>query len=148
MEMRLMTPGDRETVLEMEDALYHTDAIDHPVPRANMERAFADAVGENPHLTGWLMEADGQAIGFAYLTFFYSCEAGGSVVMLEELFVKDGLRGQGVGQQFMEWLYRQYPGAVRFRLEVTRGNPAARLYARNGFHFMDYDQMVFDVGER
>ena len=85
------------------------------------------------------------AAGFAYLTYFYSCEAGGTVVMLEELFVKEALRGQGIGQQFFQWLYRQYPDAVRFRLEVTHGNPAARLYERNGFQRMDYDQMVYDV---
>ena len=145
MLIRPMVFADRDSVLAMEDALYHTSAIDHPVPRTNMERAFSDAVGENPHLTGWLIEADQQPAGFAYLTFFYSCEAGGTVVMLEELFVKDELRGQGVGQKFMEWMYRQYPDAVRFRLEVTHGNPAAHLYTRNGFQLMDYDQMVYNV---
>ena len=37
------------------------------------------------------------------------------------------------------------PDAARFRLEITRGNPAARLYERNGFQQIDYDQMVYDV---
>ena len=143
MQIRPMTPADREAVLTMEEALY-TSAVEHPVPRAHMERAFSDAVGDNPHLTGWLLEEDRQPAGFAYLTFFYSCEAGGLVVMLEELFVREQLRGRGLGQQFLQWLYRQYPDAARFRLEVTRDNPAARLYARSGFSRLDYDQMICD----
>ena len=145
MRVRPMTPQDRDTVLPMANALYHSPAVGHPVPAAIMEHAFSDAVGEDPHLEGYVLESDGVPAGFAYLTFFYSCEVAGDVVMIEELFVKDAFRGKGLGQQFLDWLRRAYPKAVRFRLEVTRDNPAAHLYQRNGFEFIDYGQMVCDI---
>ena len=144
MQIRPMTLQDKDAVLPMVAALYQTPAVEHPAPDAIRERAFLDAVGENPHVQGFLLEENGQPAGFAYLTYFYSCEAAGNVVMLEEFFVKDSCRSKGLGRQFLDWLYAAYPDAVRFRLDITRGNPAAHLYERCGFRFLDCDQMAFD----
>ena len=144
MNIRPMTLQDRKEVLAMETMLYHSPAVEAPIPPQIMERSFADAVGENPHIQGFFMEENGKAAGFAYLTFFYSCEIGGDVVMVEELFIKEEFRGCGLGQQFFDWLYGQYPDIRRFRLDITFENRAARLYERNGFRYPDYRSMIFD----
>lgn len=144
MRIRPMKKEDRACVLPMVDAFYHSEAASHVVPAACREQVFVDAVGENPHLTGVILEENGTAVGFAYLTFFYACELAGEVVMLEELFVKEAFRGRGIGQDFLNWLYTAYPKAARFRLEIAADNPARHLYERNGFADMDYGQMAFD----
>ena len=144
MQIRPMTAQDRTTVLALADAFYHSSAVSHPAPAAIMEQTFADAVGQNPHLTGYLIESDGAIAGFAYLTCFYACELAGTVVMIEELFIRDEFRGKGLGQEFLTWLYDRYPDAKRFRLEVERNNRAVHLYERSGFRFIEYGQMAFD----
>ncbi len=144
MQVRPMQAEDREEVLCMARQFYSGPAVDHAAPEEIMARTFADAVGPDPHLSGFVLQQDGQVVGFAYLTFFYSCEVAGQVVMIEELFVKEELRGRGLGQQFMTWLYGAYPQAARFRLEITAENPAVHLYRRNGFCDYAYGQMVFD----
>ena len=147
MQVRLMTAADREAVIPMVEQFYHSPAVDHAVPHEIINRAFADAVGENPHVNGFVMEEDGQAVGFAYLTYFYSSEVAGNVIMIEELFVKEEYRSKGYGQQFMDWMYAAYPDTVRFRLEITPTNRAANLYRRNGFRDYPYGQMVMDREE-
>lgn len=146
MHIRPMTAQDRDVCLPMILDFYSGPAVDHPVPHATLERTFADAVGTNPHIEGYLLEEDGVIAGFSYLSFFYSCEMGGNVVMIEELFIKEDFRGRGLGRKFFEWLYAQYPDTVRYRLEVTAENTdAIRLYERLGFKMLPYLQMSRDV---
>ena len=142
MKIRPMNSEDRDTVLSMAEALYGGGAVDHPIPPGNIQQSFSDAVGGSPLLRGYLLEEDGRAAGYAYVTFCYSCEAAGEVVLLEELFVKEEYRGKGLGQQFLTWLFEAFPHAVRFRLEVVRGSRAAHLYLRSGFRFISYGQMI------
>ncbi len=144
MMVRPMTAADKEITIPMVLQFYSGPAVEHAVPMAIVEKTFADAVGENPHLEGFILEEGEQVVGFAYLTFFYACEVAGNVIMIEELFIKEEHRGKGYGQQFMDWMYRAYPDVVRFRLEITPENRAANLYRRNGFVELTYGQMVLD----
>ena len=144
MNIRPMTPADRQTVLPMAQALYNSPAAEAPLSPATLSRVFEDAVGPNPLVQGFLLEQAGTAAGYAYLTFTYSCEAAGTAVEIEELYLRDEARGLGLGQQFFDWLYAAYPQAARFRLDVTFGNRAAHLYQRNGFRCPEYGSMIFD----
>ena len=50
-----------------------------------------------------------------------------------------------LGHQIMAWIESQYPSARRFRLEVTEVNQrAVALYAKSGYQYLHYDQMVLD----
>ena len=144
MKVRAMTAADKEITIPMVLQFYQGPAVEHAVPIDIIEKVFADAVGDNPHLEGFILEEDGQVVGFAYLTFFYACEVAGKVIMIEELFVKEEYRGKGYGQKFMDWMYAAYPDVVRFRLEITPENRAVNLYRRNGFVELTYGQMVYD----
>ena len=144
MNIRPMENRDKETVLNMVDAMYNSAAVDHRVASSVLERAFYDAVGANPYVKGYLIEIDGCAAGYVYLIFTYSCEVAGNVVMIEEFFVDKKFRGNGVGQMFLDWLFDEFPDTKRFRLEVTEHNRATHLYKRNGFKYLDYNQMIYD----
>ena len=94
------------------------------------------------------LEQEGQAVGYALLVFYWSCEAGGKTVQLEELYLSEQARGCGFGSQFMEWMLREYAGsAKRFRLEVCpRNQRVKKLYERYGFELLPYEQMVRNEG--
>ena len=70
MQVRPMTAADREIVLPMVEQFYHSPAVEHAVPHDIIRKTFADAVGLNPHLEGFVLEEEGQPVGFAYLTGF------------------------------------------------------------------------------
>lgn len=145
LQIREMCDGDEEVVLPLVHEFYHSDAVDHTVDDSVLRRTFADAVREHSLLRG-VMLLDGQTpVGFAYITSFYACETGGVTVMIEEVYLSEACRGKGYGTQFFEWLFKEYPDAKRFRLEVTKSNEGAvRLYEKLGFTFMKYDQMIKD----
>ena len=143
---RDITPGDRDLVIPMVRAFYQSDAVDHPVDAAVLERSFQAAAGPaEPLLRGLLIQWEGRPAGYMYITQCYSAEVGGRCVFIEEIFLKPEFRGQGLGTEIMAWLEREYPAARRFRLEVTQVNQrAVRLYQRAGYEFLRYDQMVLD----
>lgn len=145
LQIKEMLPQDEAAVLSMVHKFYHSGAADHAVDEQVIQRTFLDAVSEDPLLRGVTLWEHDRIIGFAYLTSFYACEVGGPTVMIEEIFLDDSCRDQGYGTMFFEWLFREYPKAVRFRLEVAEDNTRAiRLYEKLGFSFISYRQMVKD----
>lgn len=144
--IRDMTPADEQTVMDMVDIFYHSPAVEHPVEREVLLRSFrAAADPSQPLLRGLLLEEDGAAVGYCYLTECYSAEAGGRQIIVEELYLDEGCRGKGYGTRVFRWIIDAYPEHVRFRLEVSGANrAAARLYERLGFRYLEYGQMVFD----
>ena len=139
-------PEDHDLVVPMVQAFYHSDAVDHPVDAAILERSFQDAADPaEPLLRGLLIQWDGQPAGYMYLTQCYSAEVGGRCVFIEEIYLEPAYRGRGLGAQVMAWLEEEYPAARRFRLEVTQANQGAvHLYQKAGYTFLRYDQMVLD----
>lgn len=81
------------------------------------------------------------------MSLTYSNEAGGLVVWLEELYIRDFARGFGLGTELIGYIENQYRDrAVRFRLEVEEENHAAvRLYRRKGYTSLPYAQMVKEL---
>ena len=133
---RDLTPEDRDLVVPMVQAFYRSDAVDHPVDAASPAE---------PLLRGLLIQWDGEAAGYLYVTQCYSAEVGGRCVFIEEIYLEPEYRRRGLGAQIMAWLEQEYPAARRFRLEVTQANQGAiSLYQRAGYTFLRYDQMVLD----
>ena len=143
---RDLTPEDRDLVIPMVQAFYRSDAVDHPVDAAILERSFQDAASPaEPLLRGLLIQWEDKPAGYMYLTQCYSAEVGGRCVFLEEIFLKEEYRRRGLGAQVMAWLEGEYPAARRFRLEVTQANQGAvSLYQKAGYTFLRYEQMVLD----
>lgn len=143
---RDLTPEDHDLVVPMVQAFYRSDAVDHPVDAAILERSFQDAASPaEPLLRGLLIQWEDKPAGYMYLTQCYSAEVGGRCVFLEEIFLKEEYRRRGLGAQVMAWLEGEYPAARRFRLEVTQANQGAvSLYQKAGYTFLRYEQMVLD----
>lgn len=146
LNLRDLTPEDAPVVLPMVEEFYHSDAVDHPVDLAVLEQSFQDAADPGESLLrGLLIQWDGEAAGYLYITQCYSAEVGGRCVLLDEVYLKPEFRGRGIGTQILAWLERSYPAARRFRLEVTQANQGAvRLYRSAGYEFLHYSQMVLD----
>ena len=143
---RPLTEGDRAVYLEMCREFYHSPAVLHPVPDVYFERTFDQIVSGSPFVKGFLLKKDGVTAGYGLLSVTYSQEAGGEVWWLEELYIRKEFQGQGLGGGFIRYLKSIRPQQVtRFRLELEPENTGAgRLYVREGFSRLGYDQMVTD----
>ena len=106
------------------------------LPGEAAARAF-EALLADPRLGGvWLAEEAGEAIGHLALTVCFSMEYGGLRGFIDDLYVRPGARGHGVGAGLLaaaraEALAR---GVRALHVEVGPENQIARrLYARAGY---------------
>ena len=137
---------DKDVFLSMVKSFYSSEAVLSPVEPKNFEATFKAAMEKSPFLRALMIEHEGNPVGYGLLSFTYSNEVGGMVVLAEELYITEACRGKGYGRGFFAFIEREYPDAKRFRLEVMHGNTRAiRLYEKLGYKPMEYRQMVKDV---
>ena len=88
----------------------------------------------------WLAESGGQLAGYLVAVSVLSLEHQGVMAEIDELFVAQGARGQGVGAALLRGLeaFLVAEGCVRLQLQIGNGNAAARaFYERRGFRGRD-----------
>ena len=147
LSIRRLTPADKRKVFPMVRTFYRSDAVEHEMPLAVLERTFDVAASGVASISGWVLEDDGVMAGFAYLTEYFSSETG-ETLDLQDLFILPEHREKGIGKLFIEWMLHSFPHVRRFSLEVTPQNMrAAALYRRIGFRDLSYHEMAFDREE-
>ncbi len=146
MNFRKVELADKTIFLAMAKQFFDSPAVLHGVSPECLERNFDAMVDDSPFAEGYILENDGKAMGYCFLTRTYSSEVGGMCLWLEELFVLPEYRSCGVGRQFLTFLSREYRGEIaRIRMEVEPNNTRAMaLYEQLGFAKLDYVQMVKD----
>jgi ribosomal protein S18 acetylase RimI-like enzyme len=129
---------DDEFLVEMSLALYAGDPPTRPVGepqiRATLEKFRAEPVRGR----AVVLDAGGEAVGYAFLVSFWSNELGGEICIIDELFVRDGWRNRGFASRLIEAIdagRSTWPGRpVALELEVSPDNiRALALYERLGF---------------
>ena len=130
----VVTPATLETALELMNRLYTGAGGSHDRPRA---RRAAQWLFSHPGDGGvWLLQVEGETVGYLVVTACFSLEFGGWFGLLDELYFDERWRGQGLGARaiaFAEDWCRAH-GMDALRLEVAHNNEQAlRLYQRAGF---------------
>lgn len=91
----------------------------------------------------WLIQQGRDALGYIVLTFGYSLEFLGRDAFIDELYIRESHRGQGIGTRALQFVQQVCPslGIQALHLEVDRKNTAAkRLYRKVGFE--DHDRYL------
>lgn len=144
--IRKIRKEDKTDYIKMAQDFYSSDAVCHNISQKYMENAFAELMRSDVYAEGYILEWEERAAGYALLAKTFSQEAGGMVLWLEEIYICPTFRGNGLGQEFLDFL-RQYAAGKfkRIRLEADPDNEGARsLYYRMGFDELSYFQMVMD----
>ena len=145
MNFRKIEQKDKGIFLEMSREFYNSSAVIAPIKEQFHENTFDELMRSEDYLACYIIECDGKTAGFGLLNFAYCHEAGGKVVWIEELYIREEFRGQGIGTKFFEFVHKKHP-AMRYRLEVEKENEkAVKLYKRLGYDFLEYDQMILDM---
>ena len=135
------TDSDIEWLLKAMHEFYAIDG--YPFNEEIARPALEKFIGNSSLGRLWLIEAEGKAVGYVALTFGYSFEFHGRDAFVDELFVDSAYRGQGIGNQTMQFIEercREF-GIAALHLEVERENLAAQgLYRK--FGFKDHDRFL------
>ena len=89
-----------------------------------------------PHGCAYLIGPPRAPIGYIVITFGWSVEFGGLDGIVDELYIRSGVRGRGIASEALIALPRALAGAGlrAIHLEVDKDNTAAlKLYRRAGF---------------
>ena len=143
--IRRMVRGDKAAFFEMSREFYSSEAVLKPVPDEYHEKIFEELMRSSDYADCFIFVEGEKYAGYALLAKTFSREAGGSVVWLEEIYLREQYRGKGLGKEFFGFLEREFP-AARYRLEVEADNAGAiALYKKTGYKKLDYMQMVKDA---
>ena len=145
-EIRKIKPEDSEDFIRMATEFYSGPGVLHAVDPAVVQRTLDEMLSDSPFLEGFIFEKEGKTVGYAELSYSFAPEVGGRSVFIEEIFVEEQHRGQGIGHKFLDFCVSLVQGETRrIRLEATRSNEKAiALYKSYGFEVLDYLQMVID----
>jgi len=145
-KIRVAQKEDMINVIELirELAIYENEPEAVEVTVQDLER---DGYGEHPLFHCFVAEVDTAIVGMALVYPRYSTWKG-KTIHLEDLIVKEQMRGTGLGSAlFTEVIkYGNDHGVKRIEWAVLDWNePAIKFYEKNGAHVMrDWDTVQLD----
>jgi GNAT superfamily N-acetyltransferase len=104
-----------------------------------------DGFGPHPKFRAFMADWKGEPAGYASFFHFYSTYQGRSALFLEDLFVLDKFRGNGIGMALLSAVAKLAveEGCFGLRWEVLDWNhPAIEFYKRLGATFLNERKVV------
>jgi GNAT superfamily N-acetyltransferase len=140
---------DRDIFIKMMKEFYKTDAVSSNIPEENINNTFNHIIEDSPYVEGYFYTHKDKPVAYCLLSFTYSNEAGGLVLLIEELYVTKVYQGKKIGSSFLDFLENTYRDKIAgMRLEVIKTNIGARkLYYKKGFKDLKYLQLVKKINE-
>lgn len=138
-EVRLAAAEDWQAFLVLADALYDELGEDRP-PRSRLMKLFDDAVAPDSPFKLFFAVEGGELCGMLSLAIMPTTQGAGCFGYLDDVFVLEQHRGQGIGAKLMREAlnHARKSGCVRVELGTRRDNiNARRLYERLGFREVD-----------
>lgn len=138
-------PADLDVLVPLFDAYRQFyDKVSDPAGAKSFLHARLVA-GES---VAFIARLDGREVGFTQLYPFFSSTRMARLWLLNDLFVREDARGQGVGAALLDAAreYAASTGACELILETANDNPARRLYERKGYrHVTEYAFYALDL---
>ena len=129
-----LTSNDIDTITLMMRDFYAIDG--YPMSIEASKKLFAEFLLDGNLGKAWLIFSDEMIAGYLILTFVFSFEYGGRIAFLDELYIKDEMRGKGIGKHAIAFVQEEARKArvKNLYLEVEPHNEKAQqLYRASGF---------------
>ena len=109
------------------------------------EAALRPLLKGSPHGAAYLIGPRQGPVGYIVISFGYSVEMGGIYSFIDEFYIRENVRGRGMGGEVLRALMpalAEY-GVKALHFEVDRENlDAKRLYTRLGFEARDTNHLM------
>ena len=141
--LRPMDTSDTDAVIDMMRRFYTSEAVHTNGSEEIFSNDVYACVSDCPFASGYVFtREDGSICGYSMLAHSYSTEFGKPAVWIEDLFIEEDARGEGLGSRLFDLVREKYPDHVH-RLEVEETNlHAMRLYKKSGFTMLPYAEMI------
>ena len=138
-----MEASDKDAVTDMMHSFYTSEAVYTNGSEEIFSNDVDACVSDCPFASGYVFtREDGSICGYSMLAHSYSTEYGKPAIWIEDLFIEEDARGEGLGSRLFDLVREKYPDHVH-RLEVEDTNlHAIRLYKKSGFTTLPYAEMV------
>lgn len=143
---RRAAPAHLDTLIDFMRAYYAFDGI--PFDPVKQRSALSGLMANPQHGRAWLIEYDGQIVGYMAVCFGYSLEFGGRDAFVDELYLLPHMRGKGIGAEAMRVMLEtcRTNGIQAVHLEVSPENEAALAsYRKAGFERRPFTLMSKDL---
>lgn len=143
---RPIAVADIEILVEMMQEFYAIDG--YPLVAEVSQALFREFILDQNLGKAWLILHEGQIVGYVILTFIFNFEYGGKIAFVDELYIKEGLRGKSIGKFTMDFIQNQALaiGLKLLYLEVEQHNSAAiKLYRDKGFRKQQRNLMYYKI---
>ena len=135
---RPATQADIDTIVGMMAEYYAEDG--YPFVDVDARESLLELIAGEELGRLWVAESEGKVLGYLAVTLGFSLEYRGRDAFIDELFIAESGRGQGLGREAMTIAeaYCREVGVKALHLEVERHRePALSLYRRVGFEEHD-----------
>ena len=137
-QLTIAKPEDIDRLMKLVTDYHAEEGIDQAedVRRA----AVLPLLEGSPHGVIYLAGPARAPIGYVVVCFGWSIEFGGMDGFVDEIYIRPGVRGRGLGTEILLSLPKALAkvGMKAIHLEVADGNPRARkLYEKLGFRARD-----------
>jgi len=132
--LRVATPSDLSQLTGLIRAYHEFEGISSN--SARVRSAVSPLLGNSELGRVWLINSAEHLAGYLAICFGYSIELGGRDAFVDEMYVSEPYRGQGIAARALRLVQAEAMrlGVVALHLEVSRGNEIAqRLYRKAGF---------------
>lgn len=128
------TNSDRDLLLTLTKEFYQIEHLTYNVEVLN--KCFDEIFTNDNLATIWIIYADREPAGYLVLTFGYSLEFHGKDALIDEFYIRETYRSQGIGKQTLEFVKTtcQSLGIKALHLVVAHENHRAKtIYQKAGF---------------
>jgi GNAT superfamily N-acetyltransferase len=149
LSIRPATSKDAALLTTLIHELAEFDRLGHEAG-VTEEDIARDGFGPNPKFRAVIAESDGQVSGYAVFFEFYSTFQGRAGLFLDDIFVLEKFRKQGIGKALVAHVagIAWKEGYFSMRWEVLDWNtPAIEFYRKLGAVFLDEWKAALLVGD-
>ncbi|MCK8462695.1 GNAT family N-acetyltransferase [Aliiroseovarius sp. S1339] len=132
--LRLAASDDLDRLLPLVAGFHAQNGIEQD--NETRRGALQPLLDGSPHGAIWMIGPRVAPVGYIAVSFGWSIEFGGLDAFLDEIYVRERVRGRGMGSEALSSLVRALAeqGINAMHLEVDADNDRARLlYERVGF---------------
>ncbi|HIW21745.1 MAG TPA: GNAT family N-acetyltransferase [Candidatus Dorea intestinavium] len=133
--IRKVRPDEKKLYVSLAMEFYDSPKFTCSIPEHYVNNAWDEIMREDSYLSAYIIEETKKPVGFALLSTTFSQRAGGKVVWIEELYVKEEYRGRGLASEFLGFIKDKIePQTAQIRVELEPNNEYAKeMYTSIGY---------------
>lgn len=140
--IRKMIDADKNIVTNMMRQFYNSPALITNGSEKIFKNNVESCLKNSPYIEGYVFVVDEKIVGYGILAKSFSTEFGGECIWIEDIYLEENFRGQGLGTKFIQFVKEKYPEKI-LRLEAEHDNvKAVAAYKKLGFKELPYLEMV------